>query len=159
MKGSDVGPVVVAGDPDKSLLVQAVRYQGDVKMPPKNKLPSEAAEALAAWVKRGLPWPDSSGEASVQKGPPSAEEAQQHWAFRPIQRPVPPNIKNAGWAKTPLDRFILAKLEDKGLTPTKPADRRTLLRRATLDLVGLPPTPDQLAAFEADESPDAFARD
>jgi hypothetical protein len=86
-----------------------------------------------------------------------SEQRQQHWAFQPVRKPAPPRVKNAGWAQTPIDAFILAKLEEKDLRPAPPADRRTLCRRASFDLIGLPPTPEQVAAFEADSSPDAFA--
>ncbi len=91
-------------------------------------------------------------------GASSADDAKRHWAFQPVRRPNPPAVRDTAWARTPVDRFILAKLEEKGLGPSPPADRRTLIRRATFDLLGLPPTPAEVAAFEADPAPDAFAR-
>jgi hypothetical protein len=159
LKGSETGPVVVAGDPDKSRLIHAIRYQGELKMPPKGPLPAEAIESLTTWIKMGAPWPESANTAGVPSSPLSVDEARRkHWAFQPVRRPALPAVKDPTWAQTPLDSFILAKLEEKGLTPSPPATRRVLIRRATLDLIGLPPTPEELAAFEADRSPDAFAR-
>jgi cytochrome c553 len=159
LKGNDAGPVLVPGEPDKSRLIHAVRYDGDPKMPPKGKLPAEAVEALTVWVKSGAVWPESPAAEPRPAGPPSVAEARQnHWAFQPVKQPALPAVGNAAWATSPLDLFVLARLEEKGLAPSAPADRRTLLRRATLDLIGLPPTPDEVAAFEADPSPDAFAK-
>ncbi len=155
LKGSENGPVVKPGDPENSPLVQAIRYDGDIKMPPKGKLKPQAIEALTAWVKMGTPWPES---ASTGGGNAIAEAAKRHWAFQPIKDRLPPAIKNRDWPRTSIDHFILAKLESNGLRPSAQADRRTLIRRATFDLIGLPPTPEEIAAFEADRSPDAFAR-
>ncbi|MGE3808734.1 MAG: DUF1549 and DUF1553 domain-containing protein, partial [Gemmataceae bacterium] len=104
------------------------------------------------WVKMGAPWP---ADKVVQK---EGDAWRKHWAFQPIRQPDLPAVKNPDWLKTPIDRFILAGLEQRGLTPSAAADRRTLLRRATFDLIGLPPTPEEIAAFAADTSPDAFAR-
>jgi hypothetical protein len=154
LKGSDNGPVVKPGDPDNSPLVEAVRRSGATKMPPKTPLPPEAVQALTAWVKMGVPWPESAAAATGA----NAEAARRHWAFQPVRNPVPPAVKDTAWPHTTVDRFILAKLEAKGLTPAPAADRRTLLRRLSFDLTGLPPTPDDSTAFEADTSPDALAR-
>jgi hypothetical protein len=154
LKGGDGGPVVRPGDPENSPLVQAVRYDGPTKMPPKGKLPPAAVEALTAWVKMGAPWPQSG-----TTGGPSAPDAwKRHWAFQSIQNPPLPHVKDTLWPRTSVDYFLLARLEAKDLTPSAPADRRTLLRRVTFDLTGLPPTPADVAAFEADLSPDAYAR-
>jgi hypothetical protein len=153
-KGSDNGAVVKPGDPDNSLLIQAVRQTGELKMPPKKKLPPEAVDALTAWVKSGAHWP-----ATVRASGGQADDAwKRHWAFQPIRDLIPPPVRAAGWPETPVDRFILARLEAKNLSPSPPADRRTLLRRVTFDLIGLPPTPEEFAAFEADSSPDAYAK-
>src|SRR5205085_2231535 len=103
---------VVPGDPDKSTLVRAIRYAGELKMPPKSKLPAEAIETLTTWVKMGLPWPEVSRSAAVR--PPAdavAELRKKHWAFQPVQKPALPTMKDPAWARTPLDRFILARLE------------------------------------------------
>ncbi len=153
LKGGENGPVVKPGDPDASRLLQAVRRDGDLKMPPKGRLNLEQVEALAAWIKMGAPWPDTHGLQPVGVGNPAT-----HWAFQPLRDPPLPRVNNASWVKTPVDSFILAKLEEKGLSPSRPADRRTLIRRAAFDLIGLPPTPEEVAAFEADTSPDAFAK-
>jgi hypothetical protein len=157
LQGSDNGPVIVPGQPDKSALVTAVRQSGDIKMPPKGKLSPEAVADLSAWVKDGAPWPRS---ATPTPTPSSsvAEVRKHHWAFHPVVKPTPPTVRHTAWPITDLDRFILARLEAKGLPPSAEADRRTLIRRAYFDLVGLPPTPEDVAAFEADHSPEAFAR-
>ena len=152
LAGGDSGPAVAPGDPAGSALIRAIRHEGDVKMPPKAKIPDPAIEALTSWVKAGAPWPKGAIAAN-----PSAEAAQTHWAFRPVRKPEPPAVKDAAWVATPVDAFILAALEAKGLTPSPKADKRTLIRRATFDLTGLPPTEAEIAAFEADASPGAFA--
>jgi hypothetical protein len=159
LKGSGTGPVVSPGNPSASPLILAVRQDGDVKMPPTGKLPAEAIEALTTWVKLGAPWPENSIPSQrKENADPIASARQNHWAFRSVQKPLLPAVRNERWAQTPTDRFILAKLEQNGLEPAEPADRRTLIRRATFDLLGLPPSPEEVAAFEADRSPDAFAR-
>ncbi len=156
LKGGDTGPVVQPGQPDKSLLIQAVRQAGDLKMPPKGKLDAEAVAALAGWVKMGAPWPET---ATPAKGSSAVAEARKsHWSFRPVTKPALPAVKNAAWVSNPVDRFVLARLEAAGLTPAPPADRRTLLRRVSFDLIGLPPTPEEVAAFEADTAPEAYER-
>jgi hypothetical protein len=148
-RGGDSGPAVVPGDPDRSLLVQALRYTiADIKMPPDKRLPDPVAADFAAWVKQGAPWP-----AKATRG----FRAGRHWAFAPVRKVSPPPDAT-GWADTPIDRFILAGLRARGLRPAPPADRRTLLRRLYFDVVGLPPTPDQMRAFLADESPTAYAK-
>jgi hypothetical protein len=157
LKGSDNGAVVVPGQPDKSLLVQAIRYTGDVQMPPKAKLPDEAIAHLTEWVKMGAPWPEETVKADAASLS-VAEVRRTHWAFQPVKKPSQPAVKHPHWVKTPIDAFVLAGLEGKGLTPSPAADRRTLIRRVTLDLHGLPPTPEEVAAFESDRSPDAYAR-
>jgi hypothetical protein len=161
--GSESGPVVVIGDPDKSRLIEVVRYAGDTKMPPQGKLPAQAIETLVTWVKAGVKWPaEVAPSKSVQMSP--SERIKTHWAFQPIGSPrvvtdLSGRKTNAtAWAVTPLDTFILRKLDAVGLRPSPRADQRTLIRRATFDLVGLPPTPDEVAVFEADPSPDAFER-
>jgi cytochrome c553 len=154
LEGGDDGPAIVPGDADKSRLVQAVRQSGRLKMPPKGKLPAQAVTDLAAWVKMGAPWPAPQPSPAVRQ-----EEAwRKHWAFQPVKDPPLPAVRDQSWPATSVDRFILAGLEAKGLRPSAPADRRTLIRRATFDLLGLPPTPEEVAAFEADRSPDAYAK-
>ncbi|HVX63550.1 MAG TPA: DUF1549 domain-containing protein, partial [Pirellulales bacterium] len=154
LAGGDSGPAFVPGKPDESLLIAAVRYSDDVQMPPSGKLKDKQIEALTHWVRLGAPWPASPEPA----GDNLAEKQQRHWAFQPIGDPVPPEVKDAAWEQTPVDRFILARLEAEGLAPSPPADRRTLIRRATVDLTGLPPTSEEVEAFVNDPAPDAYAK-
>ncbi len=121
-------------------------------MPPDNKLPAAIVEDFAVWIKHGAYWPEE--KAAV----PAESRVQSHWAFQPVRMPAVPPVKQADWAANPVDFFILARLEARGLTPNPLADRRTLLRRLKIDLLGLPPTFDEIAAFEADTAPDAYAR-
>jgi hypothetical protein len=155
LKGSDNGPVLTLGEPDKSPLIQALRYAGELKMPPKGKLPAAAIEAVTTWIKMGAPWPEVQA-AKVGANPETA--ATGHWAFQPVRSPTQPKVRDTAWVQSPVDAFILAGLEARGLAVAPPTDRRTLLRRVTFDLTGLPPTPDEVAAFEADPSADAYAR-
>ena len=155
LNGGDLGPSVVPGDPDKSLLIKAIRYvDQDLKMPPKGRLSDEVVADFTAWVKRGAP--DPRTKSVTAKSGIDLEAGRKWWAFqKPVEHPLP-QVKGA--AASLLDRFILAKLEEKGLRPAPPADKRTLLRRATFDLTGLPPKPEDVEAFVADDSPDAFAK-
>jgi mono/diheme cytochrome c family protein len=154
LKGGDSGPALVPGDPEKSLVIKAVRYtDSDLQMPPKGKKLSDSQIAdLEAWVKMGAPDPRTAG--AVAK---TAADGKNHWAWKPVKKPAPPEVKDTAWAKTPVDNFILAKLEEKELKPNPQADKRTLIRRATFDLIGIPPTADEVADFLKDESPEAFA--
>lgn len=149
LKGSDSGSVFVAGDPDKSLLIQAVRQTGALKMPVGKKLDAPQIADLEAWVRMGAPWPDSTTK-------PTRPQDAPLWSLQPVKRPKPPKVKNAGWVRNPIDNFILARLEADGQKPAPPADRRTLIRRVTYDLIGLPPSPAEVAAFVADKSPNAY---
>src|SRR5262245_16395092 len=148
MKGTDDGPVVVPGEPDKSPLVKAVRHAGEIKMPPKKPLPPEAVEAIATWVKLGVPYPD---DAKATSG-----SASTHWAFQPVKDQTLPQPKSP--IDHPIDRFVQAKLEEKGWTLSPAADKRTLIRRVTYDLTGLLPTPEEVEAFVADPSANAYER-
>jgi mono/diheme cytochrome c family protein len=158
LKGGDSGPALVPGEPDKSLIVKAVRYTDeDLQMPPKGKkLSAEQIADLEAWVKMGAPDPRTNS-IPVAKGVVT-EAAKKHWAYQPIRRPSPPAVGNKKWVQAPLDRFILAKLEAKKLAPSAKADKRTIIRRASYDLLGLPPTAEQVEAFVSDNSPDAFPK-
>ena len=156
VKGSDAGPVVVAGDPAASKLIAAINYiDKDLQMPPDGKLPAEAIEALSEWVKRGLPWPAPLAGAAPES---DADGWKQHWAFRPLADAPEPAVRHGDWVRSPLDRFVLARLEAEGFEPSPLADRRTWLRRVSYDLVGLPPTAAESDAFAADSSPEAPAR-
>ena len=142
-KGGESGPVVVKGEPENSRLINAVNYQGQVKMPPTGKLKDAEIADLVAWIKIGAPWPDATAaEVAVEKpkGYQFTEQQKKFWAFQPVKDAAPPKVKNASWSKSPLDQFILAELEKKGLSPAQPASKLALLRRATFDLTGLPPT-------------------
>ncbi len=157
LKGGDAGPVVLPGDPEGSPLIEAVRYEGGTQMPPKGKLQGEGIADLVRWVDMGAPWPSGPSEALVPAG--SANELHaKHWAFQPVSDPTPPEVEDRDWPRDAIDRFVLAKLEARGLAPSPSADKRTLIRRATFDLIGLPPAPGDVEAFEADASPDAFER-
>lgn len=164
LKGGDTGPAVVPGDPEKSLLIKAVRYgDPDLQMPPKDKKLSDSQIAdLVAWVKMGAPDPRvapvQSSNAPAPKAPYDFAAARRQWAFHTPADPAIPMVKNKKWSKSPIDHFILARLEEKNLKPAPPADKRTLIRRATFDLTGLPPTPHEVDAFLEDKSPDAFAK-
>jgi hypothetical protein len=154
LKGGDSGPILETGDPDQSLLIKAVRSNNeDLRMPPDGERLSPAQLAdFEAWVKMGAPM----SRVDVREDKILAS-ARTHWAFQPVKRPVVPTVKNQSWVQSPVDAFILAKLERAGLQPAQPANKRTLIRRATYDLIGLPPTPEEVGSFVADESPDAFA--
>ena len=161
IKGGKSGPAIVPGDPDESRLIKAVRHAPGVeKMPRKAPKLSDAQIAtLAAWIKSGAPWPASTTAASTR--PPEktiTADQRAFWSFQPLRRPAVPAPARTDWAKTDIDRFILARLESEGLAPVRAADKLTLIRRATLDLTGLPPTPEEIDAFEKDAAPDAFAK-
>ena len=159
LKGGQSGPALVAGDADKSLLVQAVRQTGELKMPKGGKLKKDEVEALVEWVKAGAPWPEAAPVvASKSGGYVIRPEQRAFWSFQPIGNPAIPTVKDASWPKTEIDRFILARLEKEGMTPAKPADRRTLLRRVSLDLTGLPPSPEEIDAFQKDSSEGAWTK-
>ena len=155
LKGGDSGPALIPGEPNKSLMIKAVRYTDEnLQMPPKGKkLSAEQVLALEEWIKMGAPDPRTGQTRS-----PSVPDPKAHWAFQPVKNPPVPVVKNKAWPKTSIDNFILVKLEEKKLTPSSPADKRTLIRRATFDLTGLPPTPEEVEAFEKDHSRDAFAK-
>jgi mono/diheme cytochrome c family protein len=155
LKGAGGEPVVALGDPESSILIKAVRHEGDKKMPPKGKLPAAAIEALTAWIKMGAPWPEA---VAANTAGSVAEVRDRHWAFQPVGKPALPAAADRGWVRTPIDAFVLAKLQAAGLHPSPPADRRTLIRRATLDLTGLPPDPADVEAFVSDQSPHAWAK-
>src|SRR5262245_6427542 len=157
LKGGSSGAVVVPGDPARSLLIKAVRQADDVQaMPPKGNLSAAEIADLEAWVKMGVPVPASV--VSTTTPPVDLSKGREFWSFRPVKDHPVPAVKDALWPLTPIDRFVLAKLEEKALRPVPPADRRTLIRRATYDLIGLPPTPEEIDAFLSDTSPDAFEK-
>jgi cytochrome c553 len=159
LKGGESGPAFKAGEPSKSRLIQAVRYtDADLKMPPKGRLKDSEIADLEAWVKGGAIWPEAAAAAKPRAGELFTEEQKRFWAFQPVKDPPVPHVRAAEWVRSPIDAFILAKLEAKGLRPAAPADKYTLLRRVTFDLTGLPPTPAEIDAFVHDDSPTAFEK-
>ena len=151
IKGGDNGPAIVPGKPDESLLITAVRYHDkDLRMPPpKDDVPRKLSAAqiqdLEEWVRIGAPMPpDASARTFAGQSP------ETHWAFQPVRKLSPPAVKNVGWVKTDVDRFILARLEAEGLLPAPPADARTLIRRISFDLTGLPPSFDETEKFASE---------
>ena len=162
LQGGSRGPAIVPGDPEASLLIRATTHQDpNLKMPMGGQLKDQEIEALRTWVTMGAPWPEivAAESPDSEKGrfvPPP--ERRKFWSFQPLRKPSPPNVRDKSWAKSPIDKFILAKLEEKGLKAGKRADKRTLIRRATFDLTGLPPAPKEIDAFLADSSPDAFGK-
>jgi mono/diheme cytochrome c family protein len=162
LRGGDSGPAIVPGQPQKSRLIQAVHYRDDLRMPPKGKLSDKQVAVLATWVQMGAPWPEPP--VAVRAALPSNQPFQltardrAFWSFQPVRQPALTAVKDAGWARTAVDRFILAGLEARGLKPAPQADPRTLLRRVTFDLIGLPPTPEEVDTFLADRRPGAYER-
>jgi hypothetical protein len=158
LAGGHSGPAIVPGDAEASLLIKAVRYADeDLQMPPDDKkLPAEQIALLEAWVKMGAPMPKTSDAPRLMTE--VGEARAKHWAFQPVQKPAPPKVKKTAWVRTPVDNFVLARLEEKKLKPAPQADRRTLIRRLSYDLIGLPPTPEEVQAFGKDQSPDAYAK-
>jgi hypothetical protein len=167
LRGSESGEVVIPGEPEKSRLIQAIRYADpDLQMPPKKKLSDAAIADLVEWVKMGAPWPGGHAlkiSAVIPKDSAADTQAflnerRGHWAYQPVRRVAVPAVKDPAWGASDIDSFILAKLEENGLAPAPRAERRTLIRRATYDLIGLPPAPDEVEDFLKDSSPGAFAK-
>ncbi len=158
--GGPDGPLVVPGKPGESRLLQVIAHDpADTQMPPKAKLPDAEIALLTEWVKRGAEWPGGTTPAAVAAGGYDfAKLRSEHWAFRPVVKSHPPALQDEAVATSPIDHFLLAELEKQGLGFSPAVDKRTLLRRAYFDLVGVPPTPEAVAAFEADESADAFSQ-
>jgi hypothetical protein len=158
LRGGDRGPAVVPRDVDASLLVRAVRYQdADLKMPPSQALPAEEIARIEQWIRMGAPAPD---EPSTIGGanPSDPVAGKSHWAFQPLAHQRPPAVKDAGWPRSAIDRFVLSRLEGEQLTPAPDAEARDLIRRVTFQLTGLPPTREQVDAFASDTQPDAYER-
>ncbi len=153
LTGGDNGPGAVPGKPEASLFVRAIRRKDGLEMPPDRALEPQEVEALARWAEMGLPWP----ETPKLHADDAKSNWKSHWAYRPIANPPVPEVKEASWAQTSIDRFVQARLEQQNIMPSPPADRGTLIRRASFDLLGLPPTPEEVDAFANDPSPDAFA--
>jgi Protein of unknown function (DUF1553)/Protein of unknown function (DUF1549)/Planctomycete cytochrome C len=158
LKGGVLGPAVVPGDPDQSPLIRAVRYEDpELKMPPDRRLTRREIEVLESWVKSGAPGPREEPVAAVEKAR-SSKEVTSWWSFQPIRWSDVPSVRDEGWPRNWVDRFILGRLEAAGMRPAPEANPRALLRRLTFDLTGLPPTPDEVEAFLNDDAPDAYGR-
>jgi mono/diheme cytochrome c family protein len=171
-RGGDSGPVINKEKPEESRLLKVIGYDGETKMPPSGKLKDHEIAALTEWVKIGAPWPGSVAPAASAVTPVASEgkpknptprsftdEEKGFWAYQPLRAMkdvAPPQVNDEVWPQSPVDRFILRKMEEKNLKPAPPADKLTLLRRATFDLTGLPPTENEMRDFFADSSPDAF---
>jgi len=160
MKGGKSGPAVVPGKPEESLIIQATSYNHEgLKMPPGEKLEDAELADLTQWVRTGAVWPASSGPVvSTGTGYQISPQQRAFWSFQPIANTPAPKARIASWQSNPIDAFILAKLDEKKLTPAPTTSKQVLIRRATLDLTGLPPTPEEVDAFLADKSPTAYAK-
>jgi hypothetical protein len=156
-KGGDSGAVIVPGKPDESLLIRALQHEDGMEMPPKQKLPDNVVANFVKWVELGAPDPRRPNVSTVG-GKVNLSEARKFWAFQPPKVTPPPAVKNSAWPKGDIDRYLLAGQEEKGLAPVQDADRQTLIRRAYFDLIGLPPSPEQIEAFVNDKDPKALEK-
>jgi hypothetical protein len=157
LRGGNAGPAVSLEKPEASLLLRAINHD-ELKMPPKGKLAGAQIDTLTRWVKAGVPWSETVVITPRPGPPPVDEAARDFWSFRPVVRPPVPVVRNADRVRTPVDAFLLAGLEAAGLRPAPPAEKTALLRRVTYDLIGLPPTPEEVDAFLADASPEAYEK-
>ena len=163
VRGGETGPAIVPGKPEESALIKAIQHaDGFPRMPRgRAKMPQADIDLLTEWVRAGAMWPAAANAMPVPVASHDRTVTAEHrayWAYQPLAAHAAPAVQNAAWPKNDIDRFVLARLEREGLKPVRPADKLTLLRRATLDLTGLPPTAEEVDAFLADESPDAFAK-
>lgn len=161
IKGGETGPAIVLRDPEKSLLIEAVRYANeDLQMPPTGQLKQSEVAILARWVTMGAPDPRTEvGSSSTNPATGmTVEEGRDFWSFQPVENWPVPRVKDETWVRTPIDSFVLSKLESHGIEPAQRADRTTLIRRVTFDMVGLPPTPEEIDAFVEDPSSDAYRK-
>jgi hypothetical protein len=157
LQGGETGPAIVPGKPDKSLLIKAIRYTDPVlKMPRKEKLPEQVIADFEKWIAMGAPDPRTASGAKLAPKYPTVEEGRKFWAFQPVKMPAIPQVKDAAWPKSDIDRFLLGKLEEKNLKPSHDVDRATLLRRLYFALIGMPPTPAEIDAFVNDRSAEAI---
>jgi mono/diheme cytochrome c family protein len=162
LKGGKSGPALVPNKPEESLLIQAVTHRHErLKMPPTGKLSDSDIAILTEWIENGAVWPAEAKTAVSKPGQGEyriTAEQRAFWSFQPVKQPAPPAVANQSWAKGTIDRFILSALESKGIQPAPASGKRELIRRATFDLIGLPPTPEQVEDFLRDRSPEAFAK-
>jgi len=158
LTGGDRGPALVPGRTDRSLLLLAVSHKDDLRMPPKSKLSNPDVAALTKWIAAGAPWPKEATQAAAIRTGPITPEERRFWSLQPVKATAPPRVNDAAWPRNDIDRFILQRLEVEKLKSAPDADRRLLIRRVTFDLIGLPPTPEEVEAFLTDKSPGAFAK-
>ncbi|MDA0810975.1 MAG: PSD1 and planctomycete cytochrome C domain-containing protein, partial [Verrucomicrobia bacterium] len=158
--GGDKGPAIVPGKPEQSLLIEAMHYVNvDLQMPPKDKLDTRVVADFEKWIAWGAPWP--AGEKKASHGNSAAafdlaKRKAEHWAWQPVVNSTVPDLADNDWSQDPIDKFVLEKLRENNLQPGVPADKRTLIRRLTFDLTGLPPTPEDVEAFVSNVSKDAY---
>ncbi len=162
-RGGESGALINKEHPEESRLLKVIGYDDKLKMPPTGKMKDADIASITEWVKAGAVWPSAKPVVAETKTAPKStreftEEEKKFWAYQPLANPSVPKVKNSAWVKSPVDAFILAKLEEKNLRPAPPADKMTLLRRATYDLTGLPPTEQEIKDFLADASPKAFEK-
>ncbi len=163
-RGGASGPAIRPGNAQASLLIQVVSHSHDkLKMPPSGKLSDEQIADLTMWIDAGAVWPETDDDALLISDVETTEyrispQQRAFWSYQPVAKPAPPAVRDAKWARTGVDRFVLARLEQAGIAPVERAGKRELIRRASFDLIGLPPTPDEVAEFLADDSADAFAK-
>ena len=157
LRGGESGPAIVPGEPDESLLVEAINHQS-FEMPPKGKLEAKQIVALTRWIELGAPWPGADRSTPLPADSISgiSDEDRAFWSFQPLADPALPQTADAGWARNPIDRFVFSRLASARLKPAPEADRGVLIRRATFDLIGLPPTPEKVAGFLTDQSSGAY---
>ena len=159
LKGGDTGPAIKPGDPEGSLLLQVLTYDGEILMPPDSKLEQGQIDIIADWIKRGAPWPTKDDHAVIATDEFDLDARKnEHWCWQPIRRPPLPEVERSDWILDPLDRFVLARIEQAQLDPADPASKTTWIRRVSFDLTGLPPTPEEIQNFLADDTADAHER-
>jgi hypothetical protein len=158
-RGGDSGAAIVPGKPDQSLLIRAIRYRDEeLQMPPKAKLSDAVIADFEAWVKMGVPDPRIDAAGAAAHSPVASEKGREFWSFQPPKKSPTPEVTRTDWPRGAIDRFLLATLEARKLGPVADAERSKLLRRVTFDLIGLPPTPEEVDAFFQDDSSEAFVR-
>ncbi len=156
LRGGDTGPAVTLETPATSLFLSAINYGDIYQMPPKSKLPSDEIAILTKWIETGLAWPqETSSVARTVKTFDLTSRAREHWCWQPVKEYAPPDVRQTDWPRSTVDNFILAKLESNGLLPAQTADRRSLIRRLSFDLIGLPPSPEEVEEFVCDPAPNA----
>ncbi|MBI5761176.1 MAG: DUF1553 domain-containing protein [Planctomycetales bacterium] len=160
LAGGDSGPAVIPNQPAKSVLIEAIRHEGGLEMPPDKKLPEKVIADFEKWIRMGAPYPTEASENAARQINKEIDwkEARNFWSFQPIKSATPPTVKDKKWARDDVDRFVLARLEKEGLKPVADADRRTLIRRLSFDLIGLPPAPEEVDAFINDKSANAVEK-